>query len=81
MLQQKLLDGKVKLKGVTNNALWPNLLGFILDISTTYIYSLSAKSTFKITNLGGHVSESFFKLLNKDNKQCKQNSTVNLSVV
>jgi len=63
-------------------ALWPNLLGFILDISTTYIYSLSAKSTFKITNLGGHVSESFFfKLLNKDDKECKQNSTVNLSVV
>ena len=43
-----------------------------------YLLSLSAKSTFKIMNLGGYVFRiGFLKLLNNDDKKCKQNFTEN----
>ena len=62
--------------------LWTNFLGFIWDIKKriydVFLLSLSAKSTFKIMNLGGNVFRIVtFLIINNDDKKCKPNSTVN----
>ena len=67
--------------------LWTNVLGFNWDVLTTFFRRIfefnefERKSTFKIMNLGGYVSELFFlyKLLNNDNeKNYSKNSIINL---
>ena len=77
------------LKGVTGNVRWLNWVCSIVDtflkihlrhiklFYDVYLRSLSAKSTFKIMNLGRYVFRvGFLKLVNNDDKKCKQNSTV-----
>ena len=52
---------------------------FILDtLNVLMMYSLSAKSTFKIIQLDGYILRiDFLKLLNNDDEQCINNSAVN----
>ena len=61
--------------------LWTNFrvhLRHIKRFHDVQLLSFSAKSTFKIINLGGYVFRIvLFKLLNNDDKKCNENSIVN----